>query len=550
MKNFFLAAALFFAPHVALAYDEAIFSRLAQECCKQVDKEHKADVAKAFHALYTLSQDKKPIGEFLNNKSIQNLLGVTSSFRTNKPADMIMYSSQKLLLARMYIQFFQEYIKSMQVLSVSLAQAKEYWKQELFYESLPLHRKNITRWSHDKAYRSALAKRIQILQGIEDKMCSVLGITLYGYHEISKIYTIDSVHLCVSSGILPLYQYYNIPVGDLDSNLVSANRLFQDTKWFADRAQEDMKSFAQTIEQHKKPHHIVRHKVAYGLALGAVILGACTYKKYEDQVPYYQKKGKDILDNFIKDYIVDAAAAVKKYVWEQNGNIIKKLPTPDHLAMREVLLPGISQKDPLPQIDGLLTKIDYTGISDNLNKQRLAVNQWISSSVDDANKNTEAASKYISAEANGLKQYVNQTTDVTVKAINDIGEIVNRDGKVTLFMVAVFPTVGLGCGAYYLGRAGYNRFIKHDTWYKPMSDIVRSMDILLNKIIHNKQRSFCDDGKLHLLIFRLKSYMYCLSNDELYLFKDDISQLLSFDLSYEQKHSVLERMHKTYEFLK
>ncbi len=561
MKRSFLGAALLFIAQIAFTYDETMFSGLVHECCKQVGATDKKSVAASFYAFNMLRQEKKSINDFLNDQFIQGLFdGSTQGGQpgnhqlgnqsTEPHLQGSLNQAQRLMLGRLYVQFFSEHIKNVQSLIEVLTQAKEHWQQELFYETLPLFRRNVTRWGHDKSYRTALIKRIQILQDVEDKMSSMLGIALHGYYQISKIHTINGIYEHVLGGIMPLYQHYNIPLGNFEGNVIPANRLFQDAKWFLDRTQEDMKNFKEIVEQHKKPHHIVRHKVAYAVAACGVIAALCAYKKYEDQVPYYQKKGKDVLDDFIRDYITYAIAAAKKFFWDRNESIIKKVPSPDPLPMSELVLPGFSKPDPLPPINNYVSKVDITGITKDLNSYAGAFDKIASSVVDDANRTAAAAAKYLTTEVNEGKRLTNQGVDYCVKKIDNLEEIVNRDGKVTMFMVAVFPTIGIAYGLHHLSHAGYNRFIKHDTWYKPMSTIVRSMDMLLNKIIYTKERSFCDDGKMHLLILRLKSYMYCLSNEELFLFKDDISQLLSFDLSYEQKHSVLQRMYKTYEFLK
>jgi hypothetical protein len=53
-----------------------------------------------------------------------------------------------------------------------------------------------------------------------------------------------------------------------------------------------------------------------------------------------------------------------------------------------------------------------------------------------------------------------------------------------------------------------------------------------------------------MLIQHFRSYIVCLDNEELFLMHNDINELLSFDVNYAQKKGVIDRMYKTYDFLK
>lgn len=566
MKKKYLFLIALLVVNTVSANDKPSFSGLVVKLTKSIDLDSKTSgrlVSLSFHSFNRLLNEKNSIGDFFKDKNIQDLFVLSASMKDSSflsagnlggqsDLDISILSAQKLMLASLYIQFFGEYIKKAELVSKELALAKEYWKQELFYESLPWSRKNITRWSTKKSYSKLLVGRIEALQEVEDQMFSILGIALHGNHQIAQINSIDTISGHLYSGALPMYHQFNVPALEVDDVSVDAFKLFKDLQWFVQNSNDDLEKFVSVVEENKKPDHLVRHKVAYSVLAGSIITAMCVYKKYEDQVPFYQKKSKDIFDNFIKEYIVDAAVAAKKFFWDQDGNVIRKINKMDPLPTRDIAFPHLSPKDPLPVVDNKVATVAgfITVRSQNdLNDHQKVINQNIQSGVQDYNNVIDRVN-LVMEEYKEIKQTINQNKEEAVIVANNLFEVINQNSRATLFMVAVLPTIGGGYLGYRTINFGYNRFIKHDTWYKPMRNIVRSIDMILNKIIMTKERSFCDDGKLHVLIIRLRSYLYCLSNEELCLFQDDISQLLSFDLSYEQKHGVLERMHRTYEFLK
>ena len=543
-----------------------LFSGLLSRCIKSIedgDKRSSRIVSLSLNSFNHLHHEKNSINDFFANKNIQDLFllshcGKDSNFLSvdkfegQSDFGVAVLNAQKLMLARLYIQFFSEYIKKAESILQEISVAKEYWKKELFCESLPWTRKNITRWSTKKSYQNFLAGRIQVLQKAEDELSSVLGLALHGHYQISKINLIDDISAGLSSGVLPMYHQFNVPFLEIESNHVDVYRLFKDAWWFVQSANEDAERFQTIIDEHKKPHHFARHKVAYSVIAGSIIMAMCAYKKYEEHVPFYKKKSKEVFDNFIQEYIIDAAAAGKKFFWDQDRKVVRKINKMDPLPTNDITFPHLSPKDQLPTVDNkVATVAGFIPVrsQNDLNEHQKVINQNIQSGIKDYNNVIDSVNRALE-EYKEIKQTINQNKEEAVLVANNLFEVVNQNSRATLFMVAVLPTVGVGYLGYRTINVGYNRFIKHDTWYKPMRNLVRSIDIILNKTIATQERSFSQDGKLHILIIQLRSYVYCLSNEELFLFQDDISQLLSFDLSYEQKHKVLERMHRTYEFLK
>jgi hypothetical protein len=566
MKKLYLLLLVCFAQKATVFSEGPLFSALLSKCIKNIergDKRSSRIVSLSLSSFNHLYHEKNSINDFFADKNIQDLFLLSHSEKdknlvsvdnssSQADLDIAVLNTQKLMLARLYIQFFGEYIKKAELILQEISAAKEYWKKELFCESLPWTRKNITRWSTQKTYSNLLRFKIQALQEAEDQISSILGLALYGRYQISQINSIYNISACLSCGALNVYNHFNAPFVEIGSPIVDSYRLFKDAWWFSQSATDDLEKLTTIVDEHKKPHHVVRHKVAYSVLAGSIIMAMCAYKKYEEHVPFYKQKSKDVFDNFIQEYIVDAAVAAKKFFWDQNRNVIGKINKMDPLPTRDIAFPHLSPKDPLPMVDNKVATVGGfipVRSHNDLNEHQKVVNQNIQSGIQDYNNVIDSVNRALE-EYKEIKQTINQNKEEAVLVANNLFEVINQNSRATLFMVAVLPTVGGGYLGYRSVNAVYNRFIKHETWYKPMRMLVRSIDIILNKIISTKERSFRDDGKLHILIIQLRSYIYCLSSEELFLFQDDISQLLSFDLSYEQKHRVLERMHRTYEFLK
>lgn len=137
----------------------------------------------------------------------------------------------------------------------------------------------------------------------------------------------------------------------------------------------------------------------------------------------------------------------------------------------------------------------------------------------------------------------------TIKGGIDVGNETLRNQNLMLAIVAIAPALIIAYSGYRLTNHTYNKYIKHESWYRPMQLLMRDMDRILNKLTTTKDLSYADDGALHLLTLQLKKFVICLPNEELQLIEQDLAELAAYHLSYEQKRGVLERMYRTYEFL-
>jgi hypothetical protein len=195
-----------------------------------------------------------------------------------------------------------------------------------------------------------------------------------------------------------------------------------------------------------------------------------------------------------------------------------------------------------PAIDKINSVFDVTNET---------IKNGVNPAIDKVNSGVTVTNKAIGA-VNSMIDGI----DAGIESVNEAREKVINPMIETMELTLYIAMIGLGIFGGYLAYAGiskgYKHYIKHENWYVPMRYIVRSIDQLLNKITRSDEDKpdFAQDGKMYMLIQHLKEYISCLSGEELFLMNNDINELLSFDLNYYQKRGIVQRMYKTYAFLK
>jgi hypothetical protein len=407
-------------------------------------------------------------------------------------------------LACVYTKIFQSTVQRSESFLEVVVQAKEYWQQELFQQSLPWTRKIPTYWLYKNSYVKLLRKRIALLTDVENQVAILLGIALHGQHELSKIDGTSQQEFLEKS-TAPLYEYFHVTCGGF--NTVAQQQLIQDSQYFTGSMNNEMEKFEKIIKPHQKPHHFVQHQVTYACVATAAVAALIIYQSYKDQIPGWTAKGQEAVDNFSQTCLTGPIKGLK-----------------------EILVDNKNTK-----IEELGSILEFKKCENDITHNRFS--QWLGIA-----KDVDTVPETFNKGGENIRTFINQFVPVA--------ESILRSQQINFYLAAIAPAFMLTYGGYRGGDAIYDRFVRHHSRYKPMKNMVRSIDRLLNNIAPGQQKSFCDDGKLHVLILKLKSYMYCLCSQELVLFQEDIAALLSFDLTYAQKHGVVSSMYKTYEFLK
>ncbi|MEI8301596.1 MAG: hypothetical protein WCG10_08335 [Chlamydiota bacterium] len=410
-------------------------------------------------------------------------------------------STQAVGLISAYTCFFNDTTAKTETFLQAVVQTKEYWQKELFQESLPWTRKNPIYWLHKNSYVKLLRKRVALLTDVENQVATLLGIALAGQYELSKnvLHEQDQKEYFIKS-IAPLYDHFQIVHGDLAT--ACRQELIQDVQLFSNTVQSEIEKFEKMIAPHKKPHHFVEHQITYASAATALVASLILYEAYKDQIPVWKAHSKEAIENFSHTCLTGPLQGLKEILVDNKDTKIRQIGEEPPFCRH---VPWVS--------------IIETPFERSYNSNIDSLNAW---TVD---------------KCKALNQYA------------DVAEGIVRSQQINFYLAAIAPMLIATYGAYRCGDKMYDRYVRYDSRYKPMKNMVRSIHRLLNNIHQAQQRSFCDDGKLHVLILKLKSYMYCLSTQELALFQEDIASLLSFDLTYQQKLGVVSSMYKTYGFL-
>lgn len=145
-----------------------------------------------------------------------------------------------------------------------------------------------------------------------------------------------------------------------------------------------------------------------------------------------------------------------------------------------------------------------------------------------------------------MLKYPLQTVLYNMNKGIDVAEEIIKGQQINYYLSAIVPIV---LGLYMIYRNG-NYYYNHESYFKPMRMILREIDVLCNVLQAKQEMSCIDYGKIYGLVFQLKKYLSCLSSQEKIMIIHDLGELLSFDFTIQQKHKVVERMYRTYSFLK
>lgn len=613
MKYHRFLAILFFISHSVFGNDSLDCSTFQKRHIQQILECNKIlgkIVSKAFTVFqHTAKHDST--SAILHNQQIKDLFLLTVHRSEHEQLHDSLQGVQKLMLIYVYNKIFKDCISQTQYLMEDLLCSLDYWREEMFYDQLPMIKKNPGYWMRSVADRKLVRRRVEVLTQVEHDVATFLGIALHGRFKLTNFAHEDELSDHLMQAIEPLYQQFCAPmnVAELNNaNSVNTAQLFEDALWLYESMQNTLKVCRNTIQDHQKPHHVVRHQFLYGCLAVGVVAGYVVYKKYEDKIPDYQKKGNEAVSNFVNDFVKAPLHNIKEALWDNKSKEIKKLDMPkpaSHVVLlkrnvdgsggiKEFDMPESVSHIGAPESFNNMKNISRVGITvwgfgvpgagdlkDNINTKIDELNMVgnvakgvvkegvdvLNKKLDEFNKKEQALYRDINIkiqETNILAQEIendanqkidefNQARELLYKEVNiKIGELneIMKTQQLTLYIATIVPACLLAYGSYRAVLSLYNSHVKHEAWYRPMKLLVRAINKELNALMNESKRSYAGDGKVHVLALRLKSFMYCLDNEELQLFQDDMQQLLAYDLSYAQKKDALKHMYHTYEFLK
>ncbi len=438
----------------------------------------------------------------LNQSSIKNLFTLAPEKSYDVTFNQNLKHLQEIMLIFLYAKIFNEYIKQIEIFAQDLSDSLHHWEQERFYDNLSTMRKHPTYWYHSPAYKKLVKNHVQALKEIEHEICELLGIALHGLYTLNKIKEKDNFSIKLQESILPLYKHFNISP---DFEEFDALQLLQNATELNFYIQNQLTISQKKLNKHTKPSYFIRHGFFYSCAALALMAGYAIYKQNEEKIPKYKEQSIETWQYFLQEYVKAPLHKFKEIIWDKKTLEIQPL----------------EPLEPWPNIEN--SGLTWWGTAN----PALWYNKW--NSVNNQNKKN--------------------LVDCINKNIEKLGQV-SKDQQLTMACAAIFPTAIIAWLGYYTVKQTYNKYVKHETWYKPMQLLIRDMDKILNRLTSTPEPSYCDDGALHLLTLRLKSFITCLNNEELFLMQQDLAEIGAYHLSYRQKRGVLERMYKTYDFLK
>lgn len=268
----------------------------------------------------------------------------------------------------------------------------------------------------------------------------------------------------------------------------SASDYFKKICLFQELLQEKKELTKKLLHDHGVPYHIKRHVYFYTTLAITGIAGSIFCHQHWQDMPHYQQKSYDAVKDFVQEFLVGPMKGLKQALWDRPELNLEKFDLKD-----------------MPS--SILTC--YT---------------------------PERFGKYAGQT---LLYDFNKLVDATA-------EIIKRQ-RINYYLSAIMPVVIGMYGVYRNGRYYYN----HESYFKPMRILLHEIDVICNKTsTEQDKKSFDDCGMIYFCICQLQQYLNCLQDHEKVMMEQDLQELLSFDLSIVQKQKTVERMYRTYGFLR
>lgn len=405
---------------------------------------------------------------------------------------------QMVILLYLTEMLYAQFIKKSGSFLEEIITAKKYWSLEKFYLTHSILRRHPMYSLYRSGYQHQVTQHLHVLDTIENEAAHMLGICLRGLDTAKHIEQEDQIISHLKQMLVPWYQRFTM--GNIDEQ-ATPYELFKDLEWIHRNISNSIKINKALMQKHTQPCMLMQNWFDCSAIALSTIAAYSWYCSHQDTVAIWKDKALNASAIIAKEYVAEPAQGLKEILWENKSHKLKPLePLND-----------------IPEFNDWRTSL----INPILNALRPVANQW----------------------KNALIKSCDTKLDETYERFIKIQEP-------TFYLAALFPIVLFTYIGVKTVNYGYNRFVMHNNWHAPMRYALRTIDQLVNSVRPDAKETFTQDGKLYMLVLHLKSYIACLSNEDLMLIESDIQDLLSFELTYHQKHIVVERMYRTYSFLK
>ncbi len=459
---------------------------------------------------------------------------------------------QYLILLSLYQKMFQQYIIASETFLNDLLIAKKYWMYEDFYMKQPFFGKNILYNFYSSEYQNQITIKLTALHELENNIAGILGFCLYGLSNIQKTNTKDAIIEQMILVIDQFFKLFNSP-GLNHEEKKDPIIVYNHALWMHDTIKEHMHLAQLNMQHNGKTKFLVDHWVGISCTTLAVITVALMYTKHKETVKLLYEQGKIAAPNFWQEYIVNPVVGLKEVVWDQKTKKLQHVEHfPDIPKFSDIpKFANIPQSQEIPEYDGYSTLL----VNPILNPLVKEINTTKKDLIKTANDWKDDTVKTVNEWKNDIVKTANDWKEASEKTLNtkidEANDTIIKNNQINMYLATISPVLFGTYAVCSSSYKAYDHYIRHKNWYLPMRYIIRSIDQLVNQIARSStEHSFVDDGKLYMLLQHFKSYIVCLSNEELFLMHNDINELLSFDLNYAQKKGVIDRMYKTYDFLK
>lgn len=241
------------------------------------------------------------------------------------------------------------------------------------------------------------------------------------------------------------------------------------------------------LKVHGIPQHLDRYFYAYSAMIATSLAGLLVWQKQKCHSLEYQEKAQRAFHGFLQDFLVAPLKGLKRAVWDRPDFGLKKFDLKD--------VPDTIWTCYTPE---RFVKYPLLTILHNVNK--------------------------------GI----------------DVSEEIIKGQQINYYLSAIVPVFG---GLYLMYKNG-KYYYNHESYFKPMRKLLRDIDIFCNKLLGKQEMSLADYGFMYVFVSQLQKYVNCLNLEDRTMIEYDLAELISFEFTIEQKQKVIERMYRTYSFLK
>ncbi|AXK60710.1 hypothetical protein [Candidatus Chromulinivorax destructor] len=481
---------------------------------------------------------------------------------------------QSILGAKVYLCLLSSLENKMLYKAEKHSRALAYWKAELFYEKRDFLDKNITRWFHDASYIDTIQDAIKNLESLSAQTYTCIGVIKQTKKMLLQAPDKDSFEKTVMTVVQIHESFLDRPLGknnlDIYSVIINTAESFYDLS----------KNMSSSYITCQPAHHFKRNQVAYASTVAATCACVIAYMLYKDDVHACIDGACQSVQDFWNTKVERPVVKMMNTLSGQKNNQLLDTQREEQI-LHALLVQGDSSApargadvsdvealvDESSKYIGQATsyvgrKMDIFGLFTTQEKNSFAqgvvgvnmneVNQQIFDGM--TLEQREALRLRVAAKDSIILSYPKANLTEIFPALErsvfspivELQRAVNtlyEENQLMIGLVAMFPVITLSGASFFASKKAY-----YTSFYEPICHLMRDIEIFVNSAI-GKQKSFEQEGHLSFLLWQLQKKSEILPIDYAMLMQQDIAELASDDLMYEQKFNTILRMYRTYPFL-